>query len=176
MSERDNAGATPQTAEGSGRPARLDVGVIGTGRVGAVLGAALGRAGHRVVAAYGVSVTSRQRAHALLPRVPLMTPAEVFQRSGLVLLAVPDDALPSLVEGLAATGAIRAGQLVAHTSGRHGTDVLKPAARARALPLALHPAMTFTGTAVDLERLAGAAVWVPPPPHPGPGAAALRLG
>ncbi|MCW2667027.1 MAG: putative cytoplasmic protein, partial [Frankiales bacterium] len=35
--------------------ARLDVGVIGAGRVGAVLGAALLRAGHRVVAASGVS-------------------------------------------------------------------------------------------------------------------------
>jgi len=173
MSERDNAGATPRTAEGSGRPARLDIGVIGAGRVGAVLGAALRRAGHRVVAAYGVSVTSRQRAHALLPRVPLVTPAEVFQRSGLVLLAVPDDALPSLVEGLAATGAIGAGQLVAHTSGRHGTDVLKPATRAGALPLALHPAMTFTGTGVDLERLAGATFGVTAPEPLWPVAEAL---
>ena len=32
---------------------RLSVGVIGTGRAGSVLGAALARAGHKVVAAYG---------------------------------------------------------------------------------------------------------------------------
>ncbi|MCW2614769.1 MAG: NADH-ubiquinone oxidoreductase, partial [Frankiales bacterium] len=40
-------------------PARLTVGVVGTGRVGAVLGAALARAGHRVVAASAVSAASR---------------------------------------------------------------------------------------------------------------------
>ena len=38
------------------RPARLAIGVVGTGRVGAVLGAALRNAGHPVVAASGVSV------------------------------------------------------------------------------------------------------------------------
>jgi predicted short-subunit dehydrogenase-like oxidoreductase (DUF2520 family) len=155
------------------RPARLDVGVVGTGRVGAVLGAALARSGHRVVAAYAVSVASRQRAHALLPAVPLVTPAEVFEHADLVLLAVPDDALPGLVDGLAETGAIRSGQLVAHTSGRYGTAALDPATRAGALPLALHPAMTFTGTALDIERLAGATFGVTAPEPLWPVAEAL---
>ena len=150
-------------ADGDDRPARLAVGVIGTGRVGAVLGAALARAGHRVVAAYAVSAASRQRADALLPDVVLATPPEVFAASDLVILAVPDDALPGLVEGLVATGSIRAGQIVLHTSGRYGADVLEPATRLGALPLALHPAMTFTGTAVDLERLAGAMFGVTAP-------------
>jgi predicted short-subunit dehydrogenase-like oxidoreductase (DUF2520 family) len=155
------------------RPARLDVGVVGTGRVGAALGAALARSGHRVVAAYGVSLASRQRAHTLLPGVPLVTPAEVFERADLVLLAVPDDSLPGLVEGLAATGAVRAGQLVAHTSGRYGIAVLDPATRVGALPLALHPAMTFTGTALDLDRLAGATFGVTAPEPLWPVAEAL---
>ena len=145
------------------RPARLAIGVVGTGRVGAVLGAALARAGHRVVAAYAVSVASRQRAHALLPGVPLVTPHEVFEASELVVLAVPDDVLPTLVEGLVATGSVRTGQIIAHTSGGYGIDVLEPATRAGALPLALHPAMTFTGTALDLERLAGAMFGVTAP-------------
>jgi predicted short-subunit dehydrogenase-like oxidoreductase (DUF2520 family) len=155
------------------RPARLDVGIVGTGRVGAVLGAALGRSGHRVVAAYGVSVASRQRAHTLLPGVPLVTPAQVFEQADLVLLAVPDDALPGLVEGLAETGAVRTGQLVAHTSGRYGVAALDPATRVGALPLALHPAMTFTGTALDLERLAGATFGVTAPEPLWPVAEAL---
>ena len=150
-------------ADGDDRPARLAVGVVGTGRVGAILGAALARAGHRVVAAYAVSAASRQRADALLPDVVLVTPPEVFAASDLVILAVPDDALPGLVEGLVATGSIRAGQIVLHTSGRYGADVLEPATRLGALPLALHPAMTFTGTAVDLERLAGAVFGVTAP-------------
>lgn len=155
------------------RPARLDVGIVGTGRVGSVLGAALARAGHRVVVGYGVSVTSKHRAHALLGDVPLVETADVFARADLVLLAVPDDVLPDLVEGVAATGAVRAGQLIAHTSGRYGIGVLDPATLAGALPLALHPAMTFTGTAVDLERLSGAVFGVTAPEQLWPVAEAL---
>ena len=131
------------------------VGVIGTGRVGAVLGAALARAGLPVVAATGVSAESVDRAARLLPGVPLRPADEVVARADLVLLAVPDDQLGPLVAGLADTGAWRPGQLVAHTSGAHGLAVLAPAAGAGVRPLALHPAMTFTGTAADLDRLAG---------------------
>lgn len=145
------------------RPARLRVGVVGTGRVGAALAAALARAGHRPVAASGVSEDSRRRAAELLPDVPLVEPAEVLARAELVLLTVPDDALPGLVRGLAETGAIRPGQLIAHTSGRYGVAVLEPALRAGALPMALHPVMTFTGTSVDVQRLAGCAFGVTAP-------------
>ncbi|WP_320782507.1 Rossmann-like and DUF2520 domain-containing protein [Streptomyces sp. CRN 30] len=145
------------------RPARLTVGVVGAGRVGPALAASLQLAGHRPVAASGVSDASRRRAAALLPDVPLVTPAEVLERAELVLLTVPDDALPGLVSGLAETGAVRPGQLLAHTSGRFGTRVLDPALRAGALPLALHPAMTFTGTPVDVQRLAGCSFGVTAP-------------
>ncbi|MGW2170486.1 DUF2520 domain-containing protein [Streptomyces sp. NPDC001705] len=145
------------------RPARLTVGVVGAGRVGPALAASLQLAGHRPVAVSGVSDASRRRAAALLPDVPLMAPAEVLQHAELVLLTVPDDALPGLVSGLAETGAVRPGQLLVHTSGRYGARVLDPALRAGALPLALHPAMTFTGTPVDVQRLAGCSFGVTAP-------------
>jgi len=145
------AGLAPAAAA----PARLRVGVIGAGRVGAVLGAALAAAGHDVVAASGLSAASAERAARLLPGVPLVPADEVVAASDLVVLAVPDDTLAGLVSGLAGTGAWRAGQLTFHTSGAHGLAVLAPAERAGVLPLALHPAMTFTGTEVDLPRLAG---------------------
>jgi predicted short-subunit dehydrogenase-like oxidoreductase (DUF2520 family) len=141
--------------------ARLRVGVVGAGRVGAVLGAALSRAGHDVVATSAISEASRARAAALLPGVPLRAPDEVATASDLVLLAVPDDALAGLVRGLAEVGALRPGQLVAHTSGRHGLGVLAPAEGS--LPLALHPVLPFTGTAVDLDRLRGASFGVTSP-------------
>lgn len=144
-------------------PASLRVGIIGAGRVGAVLGAALARAGHDVAAVYAVSRASRERAEALLPGVPVTDPMGAIAGMDLVLLAVPDDALEDLVTGLAATGTWEAGQLVAHTSGRHGIGVLAAIEPAHALPLALHPAMTFTGTALDLERLADCAFGVTAP-------------
>ncbi len=153
----------PMPSEAEARPARLTVGVVGAGRVGPALAAALKLAGHRPVAASGVSDLSRRRAATLLPDVPLVEPKEVLARADLVLLTVPDDALPGLVAGLAETGAVRPGQLIVHTSGRYGTGVLEPALRAGALPLALHPAMTFTGTAVDVQRLAGCSFGVTAP-------------
>ena len=145
------------------RPARLRVGVVGAGRVGAVLGAALLRAGHEVVAVSAVSAASLGRAGALLPGVPVRTVDEVVAQADLLLLTVPDDALADLVAGLAATGALRRGVLVAHTSGRHGLAVLQPAADAGALPLALHPVLPFAGTRVDLERLSGTSFGVTAP-------------
>ncbi|GAB2970529.1 hypothetical protein GCM10027212_06490 [Actinotalea caeni] len=140
----------------SERPARLGVGVVGAGRVGAVLGHALREAGHAVVGASGVSRESRDRAADLLPGVPLLEVEQVVERAELVLLTVPDDELPGLVDGLARLGRFHEGQIVVHTAGRYGTGVLAPARAAGAIPLAVHPAMTFTGTRLDLARLAGA--------------------
>jgi predicted short-subunit dehydrogenase-like oxidoreductase (DUF2520 family) len=145
------------------RPGRLGVGIVGAGRVGAVLGSALRAAGHPVVAVSAVSEASRERADALLPGVPVLDVPEVVRRAELVLLAVPDDALAGLVAGLAATGAWQAGQLVVHTCGRYGVGVLDPARAAGAIPLAVHPAMIFTGTSLDLARLEGTAFAVTAP-------------
>jgi predicted short-subunit dehydrogenase-like oxidoreductase (DUF2520 family) len=142
------------------RPARLTVGVISAGRVGSVLGAALARAGHRVEAVAAVSDASRRRAAALLPGVAVRPADEVAGIADLLLLAVPDDALGPLVAGLATAGAVRRGSLVVHTSGAHGIRLLDPLTDVGALPLALHPVMTFTGTEVDLQRIDGAAFGV----------------
>src|SRR4051812_32556744 len=148
------------TPQPSARPARLAVGVVGAGRVGPVLGAALATAGHRVVAVSAVSEASQRRAAALLPGVPVRPIDDVVGQSDLVLLTVPDDALAALIEGLAAARIFRPGQLVVHVSGAHGIAVLEPAARLGALPLALHPVMTFAGAHEDVARLAGCAFGV----------------
>ncbi len=160
---------------GAARPARLRVGVVGAGRVGAVLGAALRRAGHALVAVSAVSEASRARAAALLPGVPVRPVDDVVRGADLVLLTVPDDALGDLVAGLASTGALQRGTLLAHTSGRHGLAVLDPASATGALPLALHPALPFAGTAVDLERLVGTSFGVTAPEPLLPVAEALVL-
>jgi predicted short-subunit dehydrogenase-like oxidoreductase (DUF2520 family) len=131
------------------------VGVIGAGRVGAVLAAALRRAGHEIVATAGESDASRGRIEALLPGVLVAKPTDVARASELLLLTVPDDMLSNVVTVLSNSGAIHEGQVVVHTSGRHGLAVLEPARAVGARTIAMHPAMTFTGTEVDLPRLAG---------------------
>ncbi len=134
---------------------KFSIGVVGAGRVGAVLAAGLRAAGHEIVAAAGESDASRRRIDALLPGVEGAKPTDVTRACDLLLLTVPDDMLSNVVTMLSASGAIGEGQVVVHTSGRHGLAVLEPAREAGARTIAMHPAMTFTGTAVDLPRLAG---------------------
>ena len=150
------------------RSGRLGVGIVGAGRVGPVIGAALAGAGHAIVGISAVSASSRDRADAMLPGVPVLEVPEIVERSELVVLAVPEDELEALVAGLAATGAWQPGQLVMHTAAAFGTAVLAPAVAAGAIPLAVHPAMSFTGTSMDLVRLRESycAVTAPAPVQP----------
>jgi len=143
----------PPDAHGS--PRRFRVGVIGAGRVGAVLASALHAAGHVVVGASGGSAASRTRIETLLPHLAPLPPQRVAAAADLVLLTVPDDHLADLVGRLVRGGSVRAGQVLVHTSGRHGAAVLAAASEVGATTVALHPAMTFTGTDVDLDRLRG---------------------
>lgn len=131
------------------------IGVVGAGRVGAVLASALRSAGHEISAVAGESDASRTRAELLLPGVPILKPSAVARACDLLLLTVPDDMLANVATMLSASGAISPGQVVVHTSGRHGLAVLAEAAAVGARTMAIHPAMTFTGTSVDLERLPG---------------------
>jgi len=136
------------------RPARLKVGIISAGRVGTALGVALERADHVVVACSAISVASRRLAERRLPDTPVLAVPDVADRAELLLLTVPDSELPGLVNGLAATGAVRRGTIVAHTSGANGVALLAPLAAHGCIPLAIHPAMTFTGADEDVARLA----------------------
>ena len=137
------------------KPARLGIGIISAGRVGSVLGAALRACEHTIVGVHAVSEASQERAAMLLPDVPLLPVEQIAERSELLILAVPDDELPGLITYLASSGSITAGQILVHTSGRHGTEVLAPVTALGAIGLAIHPAMTFTGMSVDLQRLNG---------------------
>ena len=136
------------------RPARLKVGIISAGRVGTALGVALERADHIVVACSAISHPSLQRAQRRLPDTPVLPPPDVAASAELLLLAVPDSELAGLVSGLAATSAVRPGTIVAHTSGANGISVLAPLTQQGCIPLAIHPAMTFTGSDEDIARLA----------------------
>jgi predicted short-subunit dehydrogenase-like oxidoreductase (DUF2520 family) len=159
----------------SEHPARLRVGIVGPGRAGTALALALARAGHDVTAAAAVSQQSKRRVRDNFPRARLTDPAGVLGAADLVLLTVPDDVLPGLVEGLAATGAPYEGRLVAHASGAHGIRVLSPATRAGALPLALHPVMTFTGREDDVDKIKGVSFGVTAPDQIRPAAEALVI-
>lgn len=158
------------------RSGRLGVGIIGAGRVGPVIGAALAGAGHAITGV--TSGSDPDRVEAVLPGVPTLAADEIVRRSELVVLAVPHDELPGLVSGLAELGAWQVGQLVLHADPGYGIDVLAPAVALGAIPLAVHPAIAFTGTSIDLRQLrdAYAAVTAPAAVLPIGQALAVELG
>lgn len=158
------------------REGRLGVGVIGAGRVGPVVAAALAGAGHALT---GITPGSDDdRVDAILPDLPRVSAEEVIRRSELVVIAVPHDELPGLVAGLAELGAWQVGQIVMHTDAAHGIQVLTPAASRGAIPIAIHPAIAFTGTSTDLRALkdAYAAVTAPAAVLPIAQALAVEMG
>jgi predicted short-subunit dehydrogenase-like oxidoreductase (DUF2520 family) len=138
------------------RPARLTVGIISAGRVGSALGVALERVQHVVVSCSAISRASRQRAERRLPDTQVLPVQDVAAHAELLILAIPDVELPGVVAGLAATASVRPGTIVVHTSGANGIGVLAPLTQAGCIPLAIHPAMTFTGSDEDIVRLSGA--------------------
>lgn len=134
---------------------RMRIGVISAGKVGVALASALRSQGHQIVGAYARSERSIERLEIMLPGVPSLSVEEIVERSELVILAVPDDVLAGLVSGIAKRGFWRQRQILVHTAGYFGVEILRPAQQAGALCLAIHPAMTFTGTSLDVARLQG---------------------
>ena len=143
-----------------------------------MIGAALAGAGHALVGISATTDDERDRVESMLPGVPLLDAQQIVERSELVVIAVPDDQLVDLVAGLAALGAWQPGQLVLHTAAAFGVAVLDPARAAGAIPLAVHPALTFTGTSIDLARLRDSwcAVTAPTPVLPIAQALVVEMG
>ena len=127
---------------------RLTFHVVGTGPVGQTISLALSAAQHKPVDDLSAD---------------------------LIVLAIPGEELEATIDGYAKAGLWNAGQLVAHTSPDFGYSVLEPAAKAGAIPLAIHPAMRFTGTSIDLPRLRDARIAVSAPKIALPIAQALAI-
>ncbi|WP_420098188.1 Rossmann-like and DUF2520 domain-containing protein [Corynebacterium sp.] len=140
---------------------RLSVGVISGGAVGTAVAERLLQAGHHVHGIVARSERSRTRVRTRLPGVRVYDGTDgpdgigAVAQAALVILAVPDPELPGVVDRVAQV--VRSGQIVVHTAGALGCEVLQPVTDTGALPLALHPAMTFLDRREDSDNLAGCA-------------------
>jgi predicted short-subunit dehydrogenase-like oxidoreductase (DUF2520 family) len=136
--------------------ADIAVGVVGPGRVGAVLAAALASVGTPVT---GWSGRVSTRPATALPPVPRLALVDLVAASGVVLIAVRDDQLPGVVAELAGLELrplpSRQRRIAWHVSGRFGIGVLAPLGPTAWSAVAAAPAMTFTGEPADLRRLRG---------------------
>jgi predicted short-subunit dehydrogenase-like oxidoreductase (DUF2520 family) len=134
-------------------PSKPAVGLIGPGRAGIGLALALTRAG------YEVHLYGRRRIRVPSPlRLTVghaHKPPAWLSQVGVVVLAVPDDAIRPLAESLAASEAVRPAQVVLHLSGVHGREALRPLAASRAALGSLHPLQTIADSRRAPERLLG---------------------
>ena len=105
----------------------MTLGIVGQGRLGTALAAALSDAGHDVDGPAGRG------------QVPA---------GEVILLCVPDSEIPAAAETVAGSAA-----LVGHTSGATPLAALRPAARGGAHVFGFHPLQTFAGgtTTPDLR-------------------------
>lgn len=122
------------------------VGIVGAGPVGTALGVAISRAGWPVAAVSSRDEGRRDRFLSLVPRCRAFAePAAMLDEVAVVILAVPDDAIPAVVEPLR----LHSGQALVHTSGLLGAEVLESALAAGSHIGAFHPLVSFTP---DVER------------------------
>ncbi|MBW3621139.1 MAG: DUF2520 domain-containing protein [Actinobacteria bacterium] len=132
--------------------------MIGPGRVGTTLAAALTRAGHRVVAVAGGSPDARARFTAAIAGArPADAAADAARDADLVLVTTPDDAIEAVVTDLVVADTVGEGDLVVHVAGALGLAPLRRAALAGAGVAACHPAQTFPAGVSDPEAIVGVA-------------------
>lgn len=135
----------------------MRIAIVGAGTVGTAVAVRWLRAGHVITAVAGGDATSA-RAARWLPGVDVVAVGDAPAGAEVVVLGVPDDALPEVVATLASR--IGEGVSALHLSGALGLDVLTPLERAGARVLAMHPLQTFADVEGAIDALPGAAMAV----------------
>jgi predicted short-subunit dehydrogenase-like oxidoreductase (DUF2520 family) len=128
--------------------------IIGAGR----LGTSLGRLSFLSGLVQIGSVCNRNMQHArdavaFIGAGSAHVPGDLPPLSGLILLAVPDDAIA--VSAAQLVGFVEPGAVVCHASGVHDHSVLAPLARAGVATGSLHPAFSFADPARAVASFAG---------------------
>ncbi len=134
----------------------LTLNLIGPGRAGRTLAALLARGGacalqdvlsaEYATAQSAVEFIGSGRAVRRLPEM---------RAAALWLLTPPDAAIAPVAAALAASGTIRAGDIVFHCSGSQPSSLLAPLAAAGAHIASVHPLKSFADPAAALQSFAG---------------------
>ena len=135
----------------------MDLAVVGAGRVGTAFAVRLTSAGHRVVAASG-RAAARERVQRHLPGVPFVSSADAVPTAEVVLVGVPDDAIPTVASEIAP--ALRRGAVVCHLSGAASLAELAAVEETGAVAASIHPLQTFPDVETGVERLPGSSLAV----------------
>lgn len=143
---------------------RLKVSVIGAGPVGISIAKAISDAGHTLSAIATTDPARAAQVETVLPGVAVLPVIDAVQDVDLVLFAIPGDQIADLITGLVATESFTRGQLLAHTSPNYGYSVFDEALGLGILPMAIHPAIKFTGfSSIDRARIVDSYIAVDAP-------------
>jgi predicted short-subunit dehydrogenase-like oxidoreductase (DUF2520 family) len=133
---------------------RLNVAVIGAGPAGLAIAKAIFDAGHSLMAIATTDPARAEQVATVLPGVTIAPVIDAVQNVDLVIFAIPGKEIVPLVSGLVKTESLSRGQLVVHTSPDHGYEVFDEALSLGIVPMAMHPAIRFTGiSSIDRTRL-----------------------
>lgn len=118
--------------------------IVGAGRLGTALAAALVRRGWRLEAVVDRDARAARESRRIIGRGRAATAlAAAAGAKGLVVIAVPDDAVGRVASALARAGGPWADRIVLHTSGLIPSAALGPLARRGASTASLHPFQAF---------------------------------
>ncbi|SEI67262.1 Predicted oxidoreductase, contains short-chain dehydrogenase (SDR) and DUF2520 domains [Sphingobium sp. AP50] len=132
------------------------IGIVGTGRVARAMALALHRHCAEPLMLWGRDPDQARAVADIMGPVHAVESLEtIIATCDLILIAVSDDALATVIAALAAAGPSSA--FACHVSGRSGAAILAPLRDSGLLTAAIHPAMTFTGNPDrEVARMAGA--------------------
>jgi predicted short-subunit dehydrogenase-like oxidoreductase (DUF2520 family) len=143
---------------------RLKVSVIGAGPVGIAIAKAISDAGHTLSAIATTDPARAAQVETVLPGVAVLPVIDAVQGVDLVIFAIPGDQIADLVKGLVATDSLSRGQLLAHSSPNYGYSVFDEALASGIVPMAIHPAIKFTGfSSIDRARIVDSYIAVDAP-------------
>lgn len=118
--------------------------IVGAGRLGTALGAALARRGWLAEAIVDRDARAARESRRIIGRGRASTSyAAAAEAGGAVIIAVPDDAIGRVAAALARSGGAWAGRPVFHTSGLVPSGALGPLVRRGASAASLHPIQSF---------------------------------
>lgn len=129
------------------------IGIAGAGRVAQTLGLLLRRCGEPVAAVASRSPARAQAAAAFIGAPAAVTYSELPEHCPRVLIAVSDDAIPTVVASMLESP--RLPQAVLHTSGVHGSGILEPLVARGVSCAALHPLQTIASPDQGVSALPG---------------------
>lgn len=147
--------ALPRTKWMGGMSMEKRVAIVGAGNVGSMLAKAFAQQGYELIGIASKSLAKAARLAKLFGARATTRAAEVTQYADIVVLAIPDDCMEQVVGEIASEDGFWPGQVVLHTSGSVGVDILTAASEQGAFVGGIHPLQSFAGGDGEADILVG---------------------